>query len=77
MFSKPASTKERVYLGLVIAFSVGSFYFFQYSFIFYIMAFLIFLGGVIFRKPTKRQLGVDVIGLCLLWLIIAVGNRIF
>ncbi len=76
MFRK-ASNKEMIYNGVVIGICIGFYSVSQLTPWFYLMAILIFLGGFIFRKLTKKGILLDSIGLLLLVLIITVGQSVF
>jgi hypothetical protein len=77
LFRKATSKKELLYIGIVVGLTVVFFSTTQSILWLYLMAFLLFLTGFIFGKPTKKNILVDSLGFILLCLVFTVGEYLF
>ncbi|MGG0240671.1 hypothetical protein [Bacillus rhizoplanae] len=77
MFSRVNSKKEYIYTVIIIALGVGLFNISRTIWWLYTMAFLLFLSTFIFKKPTKKQILIDIVGLVLMCFIFWFGERFF
>lgn len=77
MFSRIDSKKEYIFMVIVVALGVGLFSISRTIWWLYAMAFLLFLSIFIFKKPTKKEILVDIIGLVLMCFIFWFGETFF